>query len=163
MPVAKKKRITAESTLSHPEASSLPLPEQQEFHQHLRALAQCAVRTVLELVMPEELDAFIGAEWGECSPKRKGYRNGTYTRAISQPRRAGSKISKCPEIGKANSTARSLSATAVMNRISRDQPDPDVCVRNQHPQSRRSRSNLAGSRTQSQYDQSAEPESESPI
>jgi len=83
MPVAKKKRITAESTLSHPEASSLPLPEQQAFHQHLRALAQCAVRTVLELVMREELDAFIGAEWGECSPKRKGYRNGTYTRDLA--------------------------------------------------------------------------------
>jgi hypothetical protein len=26
--------------------------------------------------MREELDAFIGAAWGECSPKRKGYRNG---------------------------------------------------------------------------------------
>jgi putative transposase len=83
MPVAKKKHITAESTLSHPEASSLPLPEQQEFHQHLRALAQSAVRTVLELVMREELDAFIGAEWGECSPKRRGYRNGTYTRDLA--------------------------------------------------------------------------------
>ena len=83
MPVPKKKRSTAENALSNPEASSLPLPEQQEFHQHLRALAQGAVRTVLELVMREELDAFIGAEWGECSPKRKGYRNGTYTRESS--------------------------------------------------------------------------------
>ena len=83
MPVPKKKRITAESALSTSEASSLPLPEQQEFHQHLRALAQSAVRTVLELVMREELDAFIGAAWGECSPKRKGYRNGTYTRDLA--------------------------------------------------------------------------------
>jgi len=41
-----------------------------------------AVRTVLELVMREELDAFIGAAWGACSPKRKGYRNGTYTRDL---------------------------------------------------------------------------------
>ena len=32
--------------------------------------------------MREELDAFIGAAWGECSPKRKGYRNGTYTRDL---------------------------------------------------------------------------------
>jgi putative transposase len=40
------------------------------------------VRTVLELVMREELDAFIGAAWGECSPKRKGSRNGTYTRDL---------------------------------------------------------------------------------
>ena len=83
MPVPQQKRITAENALSTSEASSLPLPEQQEFHQYLRALAQSAVRTVLELVMREELDAFIGAAWGECSPKRKGYRNGTYTRDLA--------------------------------------------------------------------------------
>jgi transposase-like protein len=59
------------------------LPEQQEFQQHLRALAQSAVRTVLELVMREELDAFIGAAWGACSQERKGYRNGTYTRDLA--------------------------------------------------------------------------------
>ena len=59
------------------------LPEQHEFHQHLRVLAQSAVRTVLELVMREELDACIGAAWGECRPKRKGYRNGTYTRDLA--------------------------------------------------------------------------------
>jgi len=83
MPVSKKKRTTSESTPSKEEPSSPPLPEQHEFHQHLRALAQSAVRTVLELVMREELDAFIGAAWGECSPKRRGYRNGTYTRDLA--------------------------------------------------------------------------------
>src|SRR2546429_7611772 len=83
MPVPKKKRITPEQALSTSEPSSLPLPEQQEFQQHLRALAQSAVRTVLELVMREELDAFIGAAWGECNPTRKGYRNGTYTRDLA--------------------------------------------------------------------------------
>jgi putative transposase len=82
MPVSKKKRITPENPLSTSEPSSPMLPEQQEFHQHLRALAQSAVRTVLELIMREELDAWIGAAWGECSPKRKGYRNGTYTRDL---------------------------------------------------------------------------------
>jgi putative transposase len=82
MPVPKKKRITSQTPLSKSEPSSQPLPEQQEFHQHLRALAQSAVRTVIELVMCEELDAFIGAAWGECSPKRKGYRNGSYTRDL---------------------------------------------------------------------------------
>ena len=40
------------------------------------------MRTVIELVMREELDAFIGAAWGECTPKRKGYRTGTYTRDL---------------------------------------------------------------------------------
>jgi putative transposase len=83
MPVPKKKRITPENAPSTSEPSPPLLPEQQEFHQHLRALAQSAVRTVLELVMREELDAFIGAAWGECSPKRKGYRNGTYTRDLA--------------------------------------------------------------------------------
>jgi len=58
------------------------LPSQQEFHLHLRTLAQGVVRRVIETVMIEELDAFIGAAWGECSPKRKGYRNGTYTRDL---------------------------------------------------------------------------------
>jgi hypothetical protein len=61
MPVPKKKRITAEKALSTSEPASPLLPEQQAFHQHLRALARIAVRTVLELVMREELDAFIGA------------------------------------------------------------------------------------------------------
>jgi putative transposase len=82
MPVSKKKRTTPEKTPSMPEPASLPMPEQPEFHQHLRALAQHAVRTVLEIVMREELDAFIGAAWGECSPKRKGSRNGSYTRDL---------------------------------------------------------------------------------
>jgi putative transposase len=82
MPVSKKKRITAENVVSTSESSSPPLPDQQEFHQHLRILAQSAVRTVIDFVMREELDAVIGAAWGECTPKRKGYRNGSYTRDL---------------------------------------------------------------------------------
>jgi putative transposase len=82
MPVSKQKRTTPEKAPSMSEQPSLQMPEQQEFQQHLRALAQSAVRTVLEIVMCEELDAFIGAAWGECSPKRKGYRNGSYTRDL---------------------------------------------------------------------------------
>src|SRR5437899_8433709 len=83
MPVHRQKKDTTPHTPgSTQEQPASPLPDQQEFHQHLRALAQSAVRTVLELVMREELDAFIGAAWGECSPKRKGYRNGHYTRDL---------------------------------------------------------------------------------
>ncbi len=82
MPVSKKKRTTPQNAPSMSEQPALRMPEQQEFHQHLRALAQSAVRTVLEIVMREELDAFIGAAWGECSPKRKGYRNGSYSRDL---------------------------------------------------------------------------------
>jgi putative transposase len=40
------------------------------------------VRTVIELVMREELEAFLGAAWGECTPKRKSYRNGSYSRDL---------------------------------------------------------------------------------
>jgi putative transposase len=83
MPVSsKKKRTIPETPLSTSEPSCPQLPEQQEFHQHLRTLAQSAVRAVLETVMREELDALIGAGWGECSPKRKGYRNGHYRRDL---------------------------------------------------------------------------------
>jgi putative transposase len=82
MPVSKKKRTTSQAPLSKSEPSSHPLPEQQAFQQYLRALAQSAVRTVIELVMREELDAFIGAAWGECSPKREGKRLGHYTRDL---------------------------------------------------------------------------------
>ena len=66
MPVAKKKPTTSASDPSTSEASSLVLPDQQEFHQSLRRLAQSAVRIVIETVMREELDQFIGAAWGEC-------------------------------------------------------------------------------------------------
>ena len=32
--------------------------------------------------MREERDAVIEAAWGECTPKRKGYRNGYYKRDL---------------------------------------------------------------------------------
>src|SRR6266702_2212387 len=82
MPVSKQKHTTSTPDPSTADPSSPVLPDQQVFHQYLRTLAQSAVRIVIEAVMREELDAFIGAAWGECSLKRKGYRNGTYTRDL---------------------------------------------------------------------------------
>jgi putative transposase len=82
MPASKNKRTTSTPDPSTSDSSSPVLPDQQIFHQYLRTLAQSAVRVVIETVMREELDQFIGAVWGECSPKRKGYRNGTYTRDL---------------------------------------------------------------------------------
>ena len=83
MPVPKKRITPVPETPTLPSSSSTPdLPHQQEFHQHLRALARSAIRVVIEEVMREELDQVIGVGWGECSPKRKGYRNGTYTRDL---------------------------------------------------------------------------------
>lgn len=54
MPVSKKKRITSKIDPSTSEPFSPMLPQQQEFYQYLRALAQSAVRTVIETVMREE-------------------------------------------------------------------------------------------------------------
>ncbi|HEU5374101.1 MAG TPA: transposase [Ktedonobacteraceae bacterium] len=39
-----------------------------------------AVQVLLEQVMREELEQCIGASWGEVTPNRRGYRNGSYTR-----------------------------------------------------------------------------------
>ncbi len=77
-----KKDTTTPSSGSMQEQTVPPLPDQQAFHQYLRELARSSIRVVLEDVMREELDALIGVGWGECSPKRKGYRNGSYTRDL---------------------------------------------------------------------------------
>jgi putative transposase len=81
MPVPKKR------TMSQPDPAKGGLaednmPQEQEFRQHLRALAVNAVRVLIEQVMCEELDQCVGAEWGECTPNRKGYRNGYYQRDL---------------------------------------------------------------------------------
>jgi len=80
MPVHRQKKdTTTPLSGSTPEQTAPALPAQQTFRQYLRELARSAIRVVLEGVMREELDALIGVGWGECSPKRKGYRNGFYT------------------------------------------------------------------------------------
>ncbi len=78
MPVHGKKGTTTNATNSTPLQPAPSLPDQQEFHQHLRELARGAIRTLLEGEMREELDALIGVDWGESNPERKGYRNGYY-------------------------------------------------------------------------------------
>lgn len=83
MPVPKKKSTTSNTDPVALEQAALPLPAQHTFHEHLRALTRDAVRVVIEEVMREELKQLLGAAWGECTPKRKGYRNGTYTRDLA--------------------------------------------------------------------------------
>jgi putative transposase len=85
MPIPKKKPTTQSSNGSTPESSSHPLPEQEEFRQHLRRLAVSAVQVLIEQVMCEELEQCIGASWGEATPNRRGYRNGSYTRDLVTP------------------------------------------------------------------------------
>jgi len=83
MPVSRQKKdTTPELPGSTQEQSAPALPDQQTFQQYLRELARGALRVVLEGVMREELDALIAVGWGESSPKRKGYRNGSYKRDL---------------------------------------------------------------------------------
>ncbi len=82
MPVSKENPTTSAPELATPEPSPPELPEQQVFHQYLRLLTRAPAGTVIEAVMREELEALIGAAWGESTPKRKGYRNGIYTRNL---------------------------------------------------------------------------------
>jgi transposase-like protein len=81
MPVHRQKKDTPSNAPDSTQGQTAPaLPDQDEFRQHVRELARAAIRVVLEDVMREELDALIGVGWGESSPKRKGYRNGSYQR-----------------------------------------------------------------------------------
>ncbi len=85
MPVSKKKPTTLASEGSTQESSSPALPEQEDFRQYLRRLAVSAIQVLIEQVMCEELEQCIGASWGECTPNRRGYRNGSYTRDLVTP------------------------------------------------------------------------------
>jgi putative transposase len=83
MPVSKNQGTTSNNDLVAKEPALAQRPDQQTFHEHLRALTRDAVRVVIEEVMREELKHFLGAAWGESTPSRKGYRNGTYTRDLA--------------------------------------------------------------------------------
>ncbi len=81
MPVPKK-RTTSTAEAAKVESSGHKMPDEQEFRQRLRNLAVSAMRVLIEEVMREELEQCLGAEWGESTPQRKGYRNGYYTRDL---------------------------------------------------------------------------------
>jgi len=83
MPVPKKKHITTEPPPRTAEPSMTNMPAPEEFHQYLRAQIREATRVVMEEIMREELTQFVGAAWGACTPERKGYRNGVYTRDLA--------------------------------------------------------------------------------
>src|SRR5215467_4785884 len=85
MPVPKHKPTTVTPEGSTPDPASPVLPDPGEFRQHLRRLAVSAVQVLIEQVMREELEQCIGASWGECTPTRRGYRNGSYTRDLVTP------------------------------------------------------------------------------
>jgi hypothetical protein len=72
MPVHRQKNTTTPNAPDSTQGQTAPaLPDQQEFHQHLRELARGPIRVVLEDVMREELDALIGVGWGESSRQQQ--------------------------------------------------------------------------------------------
>src|SRR6266550_582164 len=81
MPVPKK-RTTSTAEAAKVESSGHKMPDEQEFRQRMRNQAVSAMRVVIEEVMREELEQCLSAAWGECTPERKGYRNGYYTRDL---------------------------------------------------------------------------------
>lgn len=157
MPVSrKKKRTTSTPEPSTSEPSSPVLPDQQVFHQYLRRLAHSAVRVVIETVMGEELDQFIGAAWESAARSVKGTATAT-TRATWSPQRDGSKRSKCPEIVRVNSTLRPLNVTVAMNRtLPKGSPRCSWLAR--APIRWGSCPNPDGSGSQREYDQSSQPD-----
>lgn len=83
MPVDKKQHTTSIPSSTASESSSSQELVQQAFHDYLRGQIRSAVQVVMEQVMREELTQFLGAGYGECSPERRGYRNGSYTRDLA--------------------------------------------------------------------------------
>jgi putative transposase len=82
MPVPKKRTISTSEAAKVELSADQKLPEEQEFRQRMRNLAVSAMRVLIEDVMREELEQCLGAAWGEITPERKGYRNGSYSRDL---------------------------------------------------------------------------------
>jgi putative transposase len=82
MPVPKKRTISASEAAKVKLPLDQNMPAEQEFRQRMRTLAVSAMRVLIEEVMREELEQCLCAEWGEITPERKGYRNGSYTRDL---------------------------------------------------------------------------------
>jgi putative transposase len=82
MPVPKKRTISTSEAAKAEPSSDQKMPDEQEFRQRMRTLAVSAMRVLIEEVMREELEQCLGAAWGEITPERKGYRNGSYPRDL---------------------------------------------------------------------------------
>src|SRR5450755_4946955 len=82
MPVPKKRTISTSEAAKAEPSPDQKMPDEQEFRQRMRTLAVSAMRVLIEEVMREELEQCLGAAWGEITPERKGYRNGSYPRDL---------------------------------------------------------------------------------
>ena len=83
MPVDKPQHTALTPIPTTAESSSAQGVGKPGFHQQLRDHIRAAVQVVREAIMRDELTQFVGAQWGECTPARKGYRNGSYRRDLA--------------------------------------------------------------------------------
>ncbi len=131
MPVSKK-RTTSTSEGAKGESSDHQMPDEQDFRQHMRTLAVSAMRVLIEAVMREELEQCLGAAWGECTPERTGYRNGSYTRDLV------TKTGRIEDLSVPRDRAGQFH-TQVFERYGRYEPevcyrvDGDVCQWHEYP------------------------------
>lgn len=82
MPEHKEQDNTQQPSMGHPLSLEARFHDPKAFVAHLREEIRQATRVVMEEIMCEELTNFVGAEWGESTPTRTGYRNGYYTRDL---------------------------------------------------------------------------------
>lgn len=147
MPVSKNKPTTSSPGSSTLESSTPVVPDQEEFRQHLRRLAVSAVQVLIEQAMREELEVCIGASWGECTPSRRGYRNGFYTRDLV------TSTGQIEDLKVPRDRAGQFHSQA-FERYRRYEPEVaealtgDVCERGEYAQSRADRGDPHGSRAQ---------------
>ena len=162
MPVSKNKPTTMSPEGSTSESASNIIPEQEEFRQYLRRLAVSAVQVLIEHVMREELEQCIGASWGECTPTRHGYRNGSYTRDLVT-RTGRMEALKVPRDREGQFHSQ------VFERYRSSEPEVAQALtqmdvaRSEHAKGGRGGSNAHGSRTQCQRCQSSQPHADRAI
>ena len=81
MPVDKQQHATSTPNPTTVESSQEVV--QHAFHHHLREQIRGAVQVVMEEILRKEQTRFVGAQWGESTPARTGYRNGSYSRDLA--------------------------------------------------------------------------------
>ena len=82
MPAHKKQDIAPHSPEGRQASLEAALSGPESFQAYLRREIRQTTRLVMEEIMREELTQFVGANWGEITPDRKGHRNGFYTRDL---------------------------------------------------------------------------------
>jgi hypothetical protein len=162
MPVSKHKPTTSSPEGSTSESPSTTIPEQEELRQHLRRLAGSFVQVLIEQVMREELERCIGASWGECTPTRRGYRNGSYTRDLVTPTGLIEDL-KVPRDRAGAFHTQVAGALYSLRTGGSGDPDRHVYQRHQYPSGGQSGGKTAGSGSQRQRRESPQPGSDRAI